>query len=280
MASKKQLDQKYSPLLVQRGDIENHWRLLITELSAILPEDGASYTIDSSTYRGIVGDLFSNSFRSMKAIRERGQITSVVPLLHEDHADFSYWLGYHQSWRANPVPRLRQLMYNTTGITVYFGDPNNEEKVHLFRAEWPGVRAQRSGKDEIFVFEAPGAGHPHWQFDAYQTRSIQVEEERQRLTDISRVLKDARLELEDFGDVVMSELVSMEEVRRHVCMQRLTGVHFASNAEWASKRWNGDAAETQSHTRGPMNTTEILNWTVSSIIYIQRELSRSLLKGL
>jgi hypothetical protein len=274
MANTEQVAPQYSPLHAQKGVIETHWQLLLPELKRILPRDGAPYLMDVGTLEGITGNLICGGFPDQKAIRERGPTASLVPLLEEDHSDFSYWLSLHQGWRENHRPQIRGFIYHTTSITVYFGHPNTVEKIQLFRAEWPGVRVQREGKYENFIFEAPGAGHPHWQFDAYQSRAGQVESERQRLISISRTLDELLPEVENFGESVVTELVSSEETERFKCMQQVTRIHFASHANWAIQPWRGDETNTKPHTRGPATTTEILNWITSSLSYIQRELNR------
>jgi hypothetical protein len=279
MATKiKVEDAGYAPLYARKETILKHWGLLRGELGTILPRDGGNYYFEQSELAGVTGLLSSGSLPH-RIIRDRGGVTPIVPLLEEeDHTNASYWLSFYQSWSQNPNPKREQLIYNTTSITVYFGDPTSPEKLQvflqLFRAEWPGVRVHFAGRDENFVFEAPGAGHPHWQFDAYQTRATEVEVERQRLLDVSRALEQNLPEVEDFGELAVSELSSEEEERRLLCMGQVTRVHFASNAEWATTRWYGNELETKAHARGPANANEIIRWAISSLVYIQSELRR------
>jgi hypothetical protein len=279
MATKiKVEDAKYAPLYARKETILKHWGLLRGELGTILPRDGMNYHFQQSELAGVTGLLSSESLPH-RIIRDRGGVTPIVPLLEEeDHTNASYWLSLYQSWRQNPNPRKEQLIYNTTSITVYFGDPTSSDKLQLFlqlfRAEWPGVRVYFAGGEENFVFEAPGAGHPHWQFDAYQGRAIEVEAERQRLLAVSRALGQSLPEVEDFGDLAVAELSSEAEKKRLLCMGQITRIHFASNATWASTRWLGNELETKTHARGPVDTAELANWAISSLVYLQRELRR------
>ena len=162
-------------------------------------------------------------------------------------------------------------MYHTTGITVFFGREGDTEKAQLFRAEWPGLRQQASGDVQ---FEALGAGHPHWQFDAYQHHVRAAKAEQQRLEDLGRLLSDVYPGAEDFGDTVIEVRSSEQEAEWVSHMQRLTKIHFASSTRWAENPWRGDETNTLSHAKAPTNLGEVLNWVTSTLIYVQHEISR------
>lgn len=276
MANKnKSINSKYAPLYASPATIRTHWTLLAAELDRVLPKDGVKYVINEVVISGIRGYLLSDAFRYQSAMRSRGGSTTIAPLLDEDHTKECYWLSLYQSWIASPAGSgSRSFFYGTTSITVYFGSPETDDKLQLFRAEWPGIGVQRLGDFERFVFEAPGAGHPHWQFDAYQDRAEEVEKERNRLEQLSRTLNELLPQVEDFGQTIISEAAPGARFKRHKCMEQINRVHFASFADWSSQCWEGDKTRTESHARGPTSTKEILNWAVSTLVYLQSELGR------
>ena len=144
------------------------------------------------------------------------------------------------------------------------------DKLQLFRAEWAGLRTQSAG---VFIFEAQGAGHPHWQFDVYETRAGAVEQERQRVHELAKAL-DEITSVEDFGEIVVAELAPERVLSQNRCMQHLSRAHFASCAAWSKFPWTGDANETRTHAQGPASVKEIENWVSSTLIYIGQELNR------
>lgn len=123
-------------------------------------------------------------------------------------------------------------------------------------------------------FEAPGAGHPHWQFDAYQHHLRERREERQRRNELDNLLMEEQPELEDFAALVIPDPSIDREAELIAHMQRLTKIHFASSARWAENRWSDETSNVESHAQSPAHLEEILNWIVSTISYIQQEVSR------
>ncbi|MGZ8834173.1 MAG: hypothetical protein ACXW3W_11995 [Pyrinomonadaceae bacterium] len=150
------------------------------------------------------------------------------------------------------------------------GEAGGLDKLQLFRAEWAGVRTQSAG---IFVFEAPGAGHPHWQFDVYESRACEVEDERTRVEELAQALGDIT-EVDDFSEMVVTELSPENILDRNFYMKRLSRAHFASCANWSKYPWDGDEAQTKAHAQGPANVSEIQNWITSTVFYLAQELSR------
>lgn len=262
------------PLVESKGKVEAHWKTLRDELNKVLPDKGKRYQFIPTAIAGATAVLISEPFRRQIAIRERGGETPIFPLLlEEESAMANYWASLHQKWDEDKHPNSRKLIYNTTSITVYFGPEHSSERIQLFRAEWPGVRMQ----GPHYVLEAPGAGHPHWHFDAYQDVIERVEERRERLAETIRVLSDApESETEELTEMVIEDLKSTDQIGLRESMKRLTRVHFASDARWHQQPWDGDEKATDQHARGPANLKEIQNWTVSTLIYLGRELSRGL----
>jgi len=270
MANNRLENENYVPLRVPEATVKKHWGLLQGKLNELLPKVGGKYNIEPAAPRGAVGNLTCSEFRREVAYRERGISTPVVPLLETARADVRFWLSLYQDWREDRTPRSQKLIYHTTGLTIFFGDIESADKLQLFRAEWAGVRMQSEG---VFIFEAKGAGHPHWQFDVYESRASEVEDERKRLEELGRTLDEIR-EVEEFSEIIVKELSPEIVISRNVCMQRLSRIHFASSTNWAKLPWNGNRDTTQAHAQGPANISELQNWVTSTIIYITQEISR------
>jgi len=132
----------------------------------------------------------------------------------------------------------------------------------------------RQLNDESVVFEAPGAGHPHWRFDAYQQHLRERREEQQRRDELEAYLKEEHPEAENFTGTVFVRATSDEESELATHVQRLTRVHFASSTRWADNPWNGQVEDLQAHAHAPASLDQILNWVTSTIVYLRQEVSR------
>ncbi len=230
----------------QQSGIQKHAELLLEELKAILPKAGGKYFFEWAAFQGLTADLSCSSFSTLRALRQRGGNVPIVPLFETDSNEFNYWLSLHQEWVDSPTLKSKGLAYNTTSLTVFFGSSQSVDKVQLFRAEWAGVRLKG---DKTLGFEAQGAGHPHWQCDAYQRQAIQLEAERKRLGELANTLQDLYDE-QDFAESVTAELMPGEIAELSACLDRLTRIHFASLANWPITRWDGDNTNVAAHARG------------------------------
>lgn len=251
-------------------EIEKHLGLLRNRLNKILPQLGQGYYWAGELIEGGV-DLECKRYPSERVLRERGGKVPVVPLSNDHNQTVLYWMSLRQSWVESANPRRNRLVYHTTGMTVFFGEERTDEKTQLFRAEWPGLRERVDGSVE---FEAPGAGHPHWQFDAYQHHLRERREEKQRREELDNLLREGQPELEDFGDLIAPDTPTDKESELVAHMQRLTKIHFASSTRWAENRWNDEVSNVESHAQSPANLEEVFNWIVSTISYIRQEATR------
>lgn len=257
-----------------KPEIKKIWGLLGNRLNDVLPKVGKGYWIHGKLEKGVYGDLKSTRYINEEAIRERGSTVPVVPLIVNRDRTISYWISLHQRWDEPTDLRSKKnplFVYRTTGVTVFFGQEHNEEKAQVFRAEWPGLRQKR---DNSVEFEAQGAGHPHWQFDAYQHHLQERKEERQRRDDFGRLLSEGYPEAIDFTEEVHPGAPSDRESELVAHMKRLTRMHFASSTRWAENPWNGDVSNVESHAQSPSNLEEVMNWTISTIRYVLREVDR------
>jgi hypothetical protein len=259
----------YDVLYAPNAEIRKHWGLLQTGLSKVLPRVGGKYWIQEEWMNGLIGNLRCSSFPHVEAVRERGADTPIVPLFSTQSRAPKCWISLHQSWSEPVSGRSKSLTYHTTSITVFCGAVQ-KEKIQLFRAEWPGLRKLH---DDSVEFESPGAGHPHWQFDAYQQHLRERQEEEQRRA-IWEELNEEQPEAKEFTDEVFKgeSLDHDSELPAH--MQRLTKIHFASSTRWANNPLDSEVSNVEAHAHAPSSVNEILNWSTSVIAYIQQEISR------
>lgn len=74
------------------------------------------------------------------------------------------WLGYQEVW--DEEKGRAPFAYRQAGLTVHVGEIRDRVKPQLIRLEWPGLRDwDGSG----LGFQSPGAGHPHWQVDLFES---------------------------------------------------------------------------------------------------------------
>ena len=191
--------------------------------------------------------------------RNRGGSTPVAPFLHLRDGLW-VWLGYHEEWdEQRRVGNVRRYSFRSVGLSVHFGIKNNIFKPQMFRAEWAGW-ANWEGSN--YGFQAPDAGHPHWQFDALD--SLPDETLSQRASQIlSRLKNHGQPEVRDF----IPHLTEVD-VRDMVTVQKLSRVHFASAAAW----WKSSPQNT--HVHGPNDIKDVQNWVRHSLDYIKLELNR------
>ncbi len=251
-------------------EVDKHLEILRGRLDKSLPQLGRGCYWAGETTEGSV-DLVCKRYPSERVLRERGGKVPVVPLSVDDNQTVLYWLSLRQSWVEPTNTRQNRLVYHTTSMTVFSGEERTAEKLQLFRAEWPGLRERVDGSVE---FEAPGAGHPHWQFDAYQHHLRERREERQRRNELDDLLMEKGPELEDFAGLVITDPSTDRETKLITHMQRLAKIHFASSTRWAENLWNDTVSNVEAHTQSPADLGEVLNWTISTISYIRQELSR------
>ena len=191
--------------------------------------------------------------------RNRGRPTPVAPLLHVRDGLW-VWLGYHEEWdEQRRVRNVRRFSFRSVGLSFHFGIRNNVFKPQMFRAEWAGW-VQWAGSD--YGFQASGAAHPHWQFDALDSLPDETLSERAKEI-LSRLKNDAPSAVHDF-----SPSLSDPDVRDMVSVQKLSRIHFASAAAW----WAPSPQNT--HVHGPTDVSDIQGWIRHSLDYIKLELAR------
>ena len=164
------------------------------------------------------------------------------------------WVSYREEWER-PPRTTQQFSFRSAGLTVFFGYANRQYKAQVFRAEWSGW-AIWNGTD--YGYQAGGAAHPHWQFDALEslTRDASVNQAADDLR--------AAIQPQDFSP----PSIGSGEVRDLVLTQQLSRIHFASAALW----WQDTSRD--AHVHSPQSETEIQVWVGKTLKYVTRELTR------
>lgn len=172
--------------------------------------------------------------------------------------DLFAWLGYQEVWDMeggrNPY------VFRQAGLTVHIGEIGDPQKPQLMRLEWPGLRDwHRTG----IGFQSPGAGHPHWQIDLFesvyrQSKSLLFDPEFSE-------------EIESFDEVI-----AVPSLTERITNLTFETMHLASAAPW----WSERSAEFGHHhlNAPPPNLADLSRWLGSAVAYIRQELSRCRLR--
>jgi hypothetical protein len=189
------------------------------------------------------------------AERNLGRPAPVAPLIQIGRGPLRAWLGFHEMWEQKSS---NLFIFHHVSLTVHLGYEGYSPKPQIFRSEWPGIRNWSS----IGIgFQSPGAGHPHWQFDAIRT-----------INDADKVQKERSLAklrekttIEDFNS--RGPIDAIEDVKR----MALDRIHFASVAPW----WLSSADKPYGlHMNAPPDSGALTKWTVQCVAYLRQELAR------
>jgi hypothetical protein len=201
------------------------------------------------------------------ANREQGRAT-VVPIIRASDNAVRYWVGYLEEWEE--IRSRKPYRFRAANLTFFLEPASDANLVQIFRAEWPGIREWNRGE---IGWQSPGAGHPHWQFDALR-HYMSREQRRHRLEAALSLLEQPPDKVEEFGEPnplrLAADLISEEEVDLS-----WTAVHFAAGARWPKERWYGDGSRPEAHTWAPSELNNIRSWVISSVLYIREELLKT-----
>lgn len=253
------------PLVCTGAEIETSWRILQGELRKDLQDP--LLRVESAPVYGSAA-LLAELKSSLPdwATRRRGGRAAVVRLLPSSRIHPAFWLSYYEEWHHQPKNMYR---FNSVGLTIFMERSDNE-KTQLFRAEWAGI-LDIDKNDDAPRFQADGAGHPHWQFDALHSVAEQYAREQQH-----RSLGDVLAETPEVFDpeAEVSRTLPNQPVFSIATEVRWARAHFASFASWCQKEWDGSPRLSDPHARGPESTLQIRRWSLSTIRYLRRELSQ------
>ena len=248
------------PLDIAQNALATH----LTSMGATLSRRvyGTGHTTLSADWEVVPVVAGLSDARAEYTKRALGRRVPVVPLCSLGN-DLWAWFSYREEWDgARPAGRTKRFTFRSTGLTFYFGCHNTRHKVQIFRAEWAGW-AKWNGTD--CCYQAGGAAHPHWQFDALESLA-RADAGRETAGDwfASRSGDQRVTEAREFG--VPS--VRSEQVRDLVASKRLSRMHFASAAAW----WTN--VEPGPHVHTPGSGTEIRAWVGRTLDYVVEELDR------
>lgn len=192
--------------------------------------------------------------------RNLGPDVFVAPL-REIGQELWAWLGLREEWQEEGGGGGRRFSFRTIGLTVHFGFRHLGRKPQIFRAEWAGW-SRWFGSE--FGFQAAGAGHPHWQFDAVESLFQSVEAEH-----AASDLNELRSGTANGGtSIFVGQAPDTQEAVDVVRKRELSRIHFPSVAPWWRK------APHNEHAHAPTSGRDIQTWTEETLRYIVDELDR------
>lgn len=237
-------------LRANKAQLDQHWTTLTDILNINLGPRARATSIDPE-YQGTGVWTGLRGIDVERIDRNRG-VASVVPLASFP-GGLAAWLGYQEVWdlESGRFP----FAFRQASLTVHVGEVGDPIKPQLLRLEWPGLRDwDRSGVG----FQSPGAGHPHWQIDLFESLRDLHKRSAFNLESVE--------EVERFDDIFAAPTLS----------DRIAGLtfermHLASAAPW----WSNRPAEFGlHHLHAPLNQAELSRWVGAAIAYIRQELSR------
>jgi hypothetical protein len=183
---------------------------------------------------------------------DRNRGTAAVAQMAPLPTNLFAWLGYQEIWDLEDG---RNFYFRQAGLTVHVGEIGDPVKPQLLRLEWAGLKDwHRSG----IGFQSPGAGHPHWQLDVFE--SLQEE------PGFARFDPDRADDIENFDDEARTP--TLAERIRSLTFEKM---HLASAAPW----WLRETTEYGlHHLNAPADQEGLLRWLTAALSYIKQELSR------
>jgi hypothetical protein len=241
-------------LTISAAVLERHWAELEDQLRSemqLSPSDLVLVQehVANRVTAGFAGNVCEYVDRNL------GGRSPVAPLAKIGGGSLHSWLGFHEVWEEKSH---RNFAFHHVSLTVHLGYEGYEPKPQIFRSEWPGVRNWSSSG---IGFQSPGAGHPHWQFDA--VRSLGDAEEMQKEKSLAK-LRDG-IVVEHFGAALETDVLG--DIRQ-IGLER---IHFASAAPW----WVAPADQVHGlHMNAPSDSDALVRWAVQCVAYMRQELAR------
>ena len=249
------------------GSLKAHWNQLVREIIPLLPRAKHLDVRNSIVVNQAAATLTCENLQNL----ERGsRRIEAVPLLWSAGQNVAYWVSYFEDWEY--VGGKRPYRFKAANLTFFLGSNNYRPAIQIFRVEWAGMVRNSLGD---LSWPSPGAGHPHWQFDAVEhyTSSRRRVERRERLAQLLEQMPGG-VELFDPETVRLADdLVSKEE--EEADDTSWTAMHFASGARWPKEPWLGDRTRSEAHIWAPAELSQIRAWTKSAVAYTREELLKA-----
>lgn len=246
--------------------VRQHWGTLAGELRAAAPR-ARDLRFDPIPASGAIAALLRSS-DSVRAVRHRGGDVPAVPLVFDRAGAPRFSFGCAEEWEERPGPR--PLRFRAANLTFFMHSDDGPGPIQIFRAEWPGIREWTRG---VTGPQSPGAGHPHWQFDAL----AHYMSEDQRRTRVQKALallsSTSSDEPEDFAPSAVDTATSL--LAEEVVDTRWTAMHFAAGARWPQRPWSGSTDARDVHVWVPAGLRDIRAWVCSVVLYSREELLKA-----
>lgn len=259
-------------------------RATLQQLIEILPGASSGYSFDLLQLDGTAFDKrlttggvelrlrYQNTRGQVPmADREMGGETAVSPLFNRVLEEENYWISVSIKWDADN-DRRKPYLFRTAGLTLFQGAFSQRPKMQLLRAEWAGLR--QSGEDD-YVYEAHGAGHPHWQIDAPRALRDWIRFRREQ--------EAARRTLYE-GPAVIQEVAGLDELLAATTLSvaenedpdiSWCSMHLALNAPWHAQPWKREPVGSLPHAHHPSGFNQIADWATWTVSYVQQEIGRA-----
>lgn len=237
-------------LRATRGQLDRRWTTLGPLLCAVLGLRERAIAIDAQYSGEAVWTGLRGAIERIDRNRGVASVVRFASLPNDLHA----WLGYQERWdmEGGRLP----YAFREAGITIHIGEIGDPFKPQLLRLEWPGLRDwNRAGVG----FQAPGAGHPHWQIDLFESMRQPAPE--------PRFDESSEDEVEEFDP--MTGVTPLAERITALAFERM---HLASAAPW----WSDRPAEFEQHhlNAPPLDQADLSRWVGCAVAYIRQELAR------
>lgn len=237
-------------LRATKTQLDQRWTLLSNLLTTNVGRGAHTISVDAEYQSaGVWTGLRGSDVERIE--RNRG-VASVAPFAPLSD-DLAAWLGYQEVWdlEGGRAP----FVFRQASLTVHVGEIGDPLKPQLLRLEWPGLRDwDRSGVG----FQSPGAGHPHWQIDLFESL--------RDLRDQSTFDPEFTDQVEDFD-----ELLATPTLSERIAGLKFERMHLASAASWWSNRPTEFGLH---HVYAPVDQAELSRWLDAATAYIRQELSR------
>lgn len=241
-------------LRATKAQLDRRWTALGSLLTASLDRKGRAIAIEAEyqaagVWIGLRGD-------GVERIERNRGVASVVPLASLP-AGLTAWLGYQEVW--DQENGRVAFAFRQAALTVHIGEVGDPLKPQLLRLEWPGLRDwDRSGVG----FQSPGAGHPHWQVDLFE--SLHASREPPAFD------PELAETVENFDALTATS--SLPDRIAGLTFERM---HLASAAPW----WSDRPAEfALHHLNAPSDTAALSRWLGAAVAYVRQELSRCVVR--
>lgn len=221
---------------------------------------------NSVTFRVIDGTgsklvIMSGSSTTKEVRSDRG-IREQAFMIHNRAGRHSIWLAFNEVWKISK----QSLVFENAGFRIYIAPHSSIEYSssdlvtsarQLMRVEWEGKNVQNG---QGWIYPAPGAGHPHVQFDRCSMPS-----------EINNLGQD------QLASTPAREFQPENSSSGAIELDWFHKLHFPLHAPWHTSPYTQDLTHNGgvalSHTVQPNNLAELELWIKSVTRYLKEQFS-------